>query len=103
MKYQPQMQYSAFDDAKHEELIPLDTVCHPGFCIFLCKAEGVWGAQGVDYLSKVYKSPTYADAFIEALKGQQFTLDFHHTFFEGVYESGVLGDGTKLVRILLGS
>lgn len=84
MKHFPTTSYSVFINGT-EEYEDLDTIAFHGKCVFFFKCYEYWGGKnGKDYISKEYDSPTWGQAYLEAMKSQQVTLDFHHGFFEGL-------------------
>jgi hypothetical protein len=48
------------------------------------------------YVSDVFESLNWGQVFIESMKAQQFTLNFHHCYLEGLNIVSVHGDVTIL-------
>jgi hypothetical protein len=92
------MAYSVFDG---EEYKSLDSIAFNGKCVFYGKDNKFFGSEeSVSYLSDVFESPTWGQAFIESMKAQQYTLDFHHCYLEDIRISGYQGDITILSFVL---
>jgi len=100
MKDAPNMMFSAFNG---DEYFDLDAVAFEGRCRIFAEGSGFFGGKkSRDYLSEVLESPTWAEVFIHSLKSQLNTLDFSHSYFEGVRECGE-SEGVTILRLQLGS
>ena len=84
MKHFPQMQYSVFTDSKTEKYYDFDIVALEGPCKVIADADQFYGGKkSKAYEGELLVNPTWGQLFIEAMKQQQNTLDFHHSFLEG--------------------
>jgi hypothetical protein len=95
MKHFPTMAYSVF--IENDEYAPLNSIAFKGKCRLVGKAcDFFGGSESASYLSDVFESPNWGQVFIESMKAQQFTLNFHHCYLEGLNVVSVDGDVTFL-------
>ena len=84
MKHYPQFNYSVITDAKKPEYIDFDIVALEGPCKVIAERDEFYGGKkSKPYEGKLLINPTWGQLFIEAMKQQQKTLNFHHIFLEG--------------------
>jgi hypothetical protein len=84
MKHYPQMSYSVTTDHKITQYIDFDIVACEGPCKVIADADQFYGGKkSKAYEGELLVNPTWGQLFIEAMKQQQNTLDFHHSFLEG--------------------
>lgn len=100
MKHFPNMSYSVMVG---DDYVDFDVQLFDGRCILTMPAcPDFGGDESAPYRSPIIKSPTWGDVFLHAMKAQQKTLDFHHSYLEGVEH--VCDDaGVKILRFKLGS
>jgi hypothetical protein len=95
MKHFPTMAYSVF--IENDQYAPLDSIAFKGKCYFIIEANKFFGGDDSEsYVSDVFESPNWGQVFIESMKAQQFTLNFHHCYLEGLNVVSVYGDVTFL-------
>jgi hypothetical protein len=101
MKHFPQMAYSVM---RGDEYVSLDEVAYTGPCILHAPLDWFFcgGADAKEYFSRVYDSPTWGQVLLEAIKAQQSTLDFHHSFLEDVRKTDANGE-IAILRFVIGS
>jgi hypothetical protein len=84
MKHYPQMSYSVTTDHKTPQYLDFDIVACDGPCKVIAERDEFYGGKkSKPYEGKLLVNPTWGQLFIEAMKQQQKTLDFHHSFLEG--------------------
>lgn len=77
----------------------LNDIAIEGECRVRLFASPYWG-NGEDYISEVLENPTWLDLCVCANEAIVTTDDFHHTFFEGVFE---VEDGSRIFELEMGS
>ena len=108
MKHFPQMVYSIMKHDGTENLIGLDIVAFEGPCKVIADCDDYWGGKkSKPYEGELIVNPTWGQLFIEAMKQQQQTLDFHHSYFEGAEITATVKNGgltmVQFIRLHLGS
>jgi len=100
MKHFSTMAYSVM---KGDEYVSLDDVAFSGPCFLTCKENDFFGGKDSKmYFSALLDTPTWGEVFIESMKAQQNTLDFHHSYLEGLRKVGYQ-DGVTILAFQLGS
>lgn len=107
MKHYPQMNYSVLN-ADGKTYAEFDNVAFEGPCKVICdKTEFYGGKKSKPYEGELIVNPTWGQLFIEAMKQQQQTLDFHHSFLEGAEVTATVKNGgltmVQFIRLHLGS
>ena len=101
MKHFPQMAYSVM---RGDEYVSLDEIAYSGHCVLHWPLDDFFsgGDDAKEYLSRIYDSPTWGQVLLEAIKAQQSTLDFHHSFLEDVRKTDANGE-IAILRFVIGS
>lgn len=100
MKHFPTMCYSVING---DDYVNLDNVAFSGPCYLTSKeTEFFGGSESKMYFSELLECPTWGQVFIESMKAQQNTLDFHHCYLEGLRKVGYQ-DGITILAFQLGS
>lgn len=100
MKHFPTMAYSVFNG---KDYAPLDSIAFNGLCILRSETpEFFCSEESKPYFSNVMDSPTWGQVFLESMKAQQATLDFHHCYLEGL-KPVKTEDGIAILSFVLGS
>ena len=93
----------AYSVMKGYEYVSLDDVAFSGPCFLTCKENDFFGGKDSKmYFSALLDTPTWGEVFIESMKAQQNTLDFHHSYIEGLRKVGYQ-DGVTILAFQLGS
>jgi hypothetical protein len=84
MKHFPRMNYSVMTGSKNDQYIDFDIVALEGPCKVIAERDEFYGGKkSKPYEGALLVNPTWGQLFIEAMKQQQKTLNFHHIFLEG--------------------
>jgi hypothetical protein len=107
MKHYPIMNYSVWN-ANGKTYLEFDNVAFEGPCkVIADKTEFYGGKKSKAYEGALIVNPTWGQLFIEAMKQQQKTLDFHHSFLEGAEISATVKNGglvmVQFIHLHLGS
>lgn len=77
------MNYSVLN-ADNKTYMDFDNVAFEGACSVIAESDDFYGGKkSKPYVGQIIVNPTWGQLFIEAMKQQQQTLDFHHSFLEG--------------------
>jgi hypothetical protein len=97
MKKYPQMNYSVWN-ADGKTYADFDNVAFEGPCkVIFDKVEFYGGKKSKPYEGELIVNPTWGQLFIQAMKQQQNTLDFHHVFLEGAEITATVKNGVFFV------
>ena len=67
------------------------TCAFKGHCVVTIEADNFFGAEkSRSYQSKIFINPTWGQLFACAKASQKYTLDLHHSFFEGYFQRGTV-------------
>jgi hypothetical protein len=96
------MAYSVF--IENDEYAALDSIAFKGKCCFIIEANKFFGGnESASYVSDVFESPNWGQVFIESMKAQQSTLNFHHCYLEGLNVVSQHDSGITFLSFSLGS
>jgi len=108
MKHFPRMNYSVMTGSKNDQYLDFDIVAIDGPCKVIAEKDEFYGGKkSKAYEGALLVNPTWGQLFIEAMKQQQNTLDFHHSFLEGAEISATVKNGgltvVQFIHLHLGS